>query len=221
MFTFGSGDWTVIGVVSDVAHEARGEFGARVYLSHSQFGTNRNWALTYIVKASLPPSDLFDMARRELASADGALVLYQPRTMNDVLGRQISKDKFVLILMAAFASVALSLAAVGIYGVLSYSVNQRVHEIGIRMALGARATQVRGIVVGQAAMVAGFGMVAGLAGAFGLSRLMQSLLFEVNTTDPMVFGAVAGVLAVVATVAGYLPARRATRIDPMVALRRE
>ena len=152
---------------------------------------------------------------------DGALVLYQPRTMNDVLGRQIAKDKFVLILMAVFATVALSLAAVGIYGVLSYSVNQRVHEIGIRMALGARATQVRGIVVSQAALVAGLGMTAGLAGAYGLSRFMQSLLFEVTVTDPMVFGGVPALLAVVAFVAGYLPARRATKIDPMVALRRE
>ncbi|KPJ94432.1 MAG: hypothetical protein AMS18_03690 [Gemmatimonas sp. SG8_17] len=221
VFTFGSGEWTVIGVVSDVAHEARGEFGPRVYLSHSQFGTNRNWALTYIVKTSVPPRDFFDLARRELTSTDGGLVLYQPRTMKDVIGRQIAKDKFVLILMAVFAAVALSLAAVGIYGVLSYSVNQRVHEIGIRMALGARATQVRGIVVGQAALVAGFGMAAGLAGAFGLSRLMRSLLFEVTVTDPMVFGGVAALLGVVAVVAGYIPARRATKIDPIVALRRE
>jgi len=100
-------------------------------------------------------------------------------------------------------------------------VNQRVHEIGIRMALGARATQVRSIVVGQAALVAGFGMAAGLAGAFGLSRFMQSLLFEVTVTDPVVFGGVAVLLGVVAVVAGYIPARRATKIDPMVALRRE
>jgi predicted permease len=221
VFTFGSVDRTVIGVVNDVAHEARGEFGTRVYLTHSQFGTNRNWALTYIVNTTVPPGDLFDMARRELASTDGALVLYQPRTMTDILGRQVAKDKFVLTLMAVFASVALSLAAVGIYGVLSYSVNQRVHEIGIRMALGARAAQVRGIVVGQAALVAGFGMAAGLAGAFGLSRFMQSLLFEVTVTDPVVFGGVAVVLGAVAVVAGYIPARRATKIDPMVALRRE
>jgi putative ABC transport system permease protein len=141
--------------------------------------------------------------------------------MTDILGRQVAKDKFVLILMAVFAGVALSLAAVGIYGVLSYSVNQRVHEIGIRIALGARAAQVRGIVVGQAALVAGFGMAAGLAGAFGLSRFMQSLLFEVTVTDPVVFGGVAVVLSAVAVVAGYIPARRATKIDPMVALRRE
>ncbi len=221
-FGFGGSDqFTVIGVVNDVAHEARGEFGPRVYLTHSQYGTNRNWALTYVVKTSAPVRDFLDMARRELASTDGALVLYQPRTMTDILGRQVAKDKFVLILMAVFAGVALSLAAVGIYGVLSYSVNQRVHEIGIRMALGARAAQVRGIVVGQAALVAGFGMAAGLAGAFGLSRFMQSLLFEVTVTDPVVFGGVAVVLSAVAVVAGYIPARRATKIDPMVALRRE
>jgi putative ABC transport system permease protein len=221
VFTFGSSGFTVVGVVSDVAHETRGEFGPRVYLTHSQYGTDRNWALAYIVKTSTPAADFFDMARRELASMDGALVLYQPHTMTGVLGRQIAKDRFVLTLMAAFAGVALSLVAVGIYGVLSYSVNQRVHEIGIRMALGARAAQVRGIVVGQAMLVAGFGMAAGLAGAFGLSRFMRSLLFEVTVTDPTVFAGVALLLGLVAVVAGYIPARRATKIDPMVALRRE
>jgi len=220
-FTFGSVYFTVIGVVSDVAHEARGEFGPRVYLTHSQYGPERNWALTYIVKTSTPPGDFFDMARRELASIDGALVLYQPRTMTDVLGRQTAKDRFVLTLMAIFATIALSLAAVGIYGVLSYSVNQRVHEIGIRMALGARAAQVRGMVVGHAAWVSGFGVVVGLGGAFGLSRFMQSLLFEVKVTDPTVFMGVAAVLGAVAVAAGYIPARRATKIDPMAALRRE
>jgi predicted permease len=221
-FTFGGGvEYTVIGVVSDVAHEARGEFGPRIYLTHSQYGPNRNWALTYIVKTSAPAQDLFDMARRELTATDGALVLYQPRTMNDVLARQVAEDGFVLTLMAIFAGVALSLAAVGVYGVLSYSVNQRVHEIGIRMALGAKATQVRGIVVGQAALVAGCGMAAGLAGAFSLSRFMQSLLFEVTATDPLVFGGVAVLLGIVVLVAGYVPARRATKVDPMVALRLE
>jgi ABC-type antimicrobial peptide transport system permease subunit len=123
--------------------------------------------------------------------------------------------------MALFATVALLLAAVGIYGVLSYSVSQRVHEIGIRMALGARAPQVWRIVAGQTAAVAGSGMTVGLLGAYGLSRAMSSLVFEVSVTDPIVFGAVASLLGAVAAAAGFLPARRATRIDPMIALRRE
>jgi putative ABC transport system permease protein len=211
----------VIGVVSDVAHDARGDFGPRVYLTHSQFGTDRNWALTYIIKTSAPPRDFLDMARRELASTDGSLVLVQPRRMSDVLGRQVAEDRFVLTLMAIFAGVALSLVAVGIYGVLSYSVNQRVHEIGIRMALGARTSQVRGIVVGQTALVAGCGMAVGLTGAFGFSRLIRSLLFEITATDPVVFGGAAVLIVVVAIVASYLPARRATKIDPVVALREE
>jgi predicted permease len=220
-FTFGSGEFRVIGVVSDVAHDARGDFGPRVYLTHSQFGTDRNWALTYIIKTSAPPRDFLDMARRELASTDGSLVLVQPRRMSDVLGRQVAEDRFVLTLMAIFAGVALSLVAVGIYGVLSYSVNQRVHEIGIRMALGARTSQVRGIVVGQTALVAGCGMAVGLTGAFGFSRLIRSLLFEITATDPVVFGGAAVLIVVVAIVASYLPARRATKIDPVVALREE
>jgi predicted permease len=220
-FSTGAGEFTVIGVVDDVAHEARGEFGPRIYLTHSQYGPNRNWAMTYLVKTSVPVAALVTLARRELASVDGALVLHQPRTMNDVIGRQVAKDRFALTLMAIFAGVALSLAAVGIYGVLSYSVNQRVREIGIRMALGARAEQVRGIVVRQVALVGGLGMTVGLAGAFGLSRFMRSLLFEVTVTDPVVFGGVAMLLGVVAIVAAYVPARRATKIDPMVALRVE
>jgi ABC-type antimicrobial peptide transport system permease subunit len=192
-----------------------------VYLSHSQFGTDRNWAMTYLLKTTGDPVAVFDMARSELAAVDPALVLYNPRTMNSVLQRQIARDRFALSLMALFATVALLLAAVGIYGVLSYSVSQRVHEIGIRMALGARAPQVWRIVAGQTAAVAGSGMTVGLLGAYGLSRAMSSLVFEVSVTDPIVFGAVASLLGAVAAAAGFLPARRATRIDPMIALRRE
>ena len=123
--------------------------------------------------------------------------------------------------MVVFAAVALSLAAVGVYGVLSYTVSQRTHEIGVRMALGARPGQVRAIIMGHGISVAGIGMIIGLAGAFGLSRLLESLVFGVSTQDPTVFVGVAVVLAFVVIAAGYVPARRATRVDPLDALRSE
>ena len=122
---------------------------------------------------------------------------------------------------SAFFSGSQSSLAVGVYGVLSYTVLQRTHEIGVRMALGARPAQVRGIVMARGATVAGIGMLIGLAGAFTLSRLLESIVFGVSTKDPMVFVGVAFLLALVVLVAGYVPARRATRVDPLEALRSE
>jgi ABC-type antimicrobial peptide transport system permease subunit len=177
--------------------------------------------MTYVVKTSVPVGELFEFARRELTSMDGALVMHDPKTLNEVLGVQLARDRFVLTLMAIFACVAVSLAAVGIYGVLAYSVNQRVHEIGIRMALGARGGRVRAIVVGQTAAVVGLGMATGLAGAFGFSRFLQSLLFEVSVRDPVVFATVPPLLAAVAMVSMLIPAHKATRVDPVNALTAE
>lgn len=141
--------------------------------------------------------------------------------MTTVMAREIARDRFALMLMGVFAAVALALAAIGVYGVLSYLVSQRTSEIGIRMALGARASQVRAMVLGQAALWTGIGIAVGLAGAFGLSRLLDSMVFGVSVTDPVIFGSVAVGLGVIAIVAGYVPARRATQVDPMHALRNE
>ena len=138
-----------------------------------------------------------------------------------VVARHRARDQFTLLLMVVFSAVALCLAAVGVYGVLSYTVTQRTHEIGVRVALGARPAQVRRIVMMRGVRVAGVGMLVGLSGAFGLSSLLQSLVFEVSTQDPTVFLAVPVVLGMVVLVAGYLPARRATKVDPLDALRSE
>jgi len=173
------------------------------------------------VKTATAPALLFGTARAELTALDPALVLYHPRSMDSVLGRHHARDQFTLLLMVVFACVALCLAAVGVYGVLSYTVSQRTHEIGVRMALGARPAQVRGIVMVRGAIVAGVGMLIGLAGAFALSRLLESIVFGVSTKDPMVFLSVAIVLAFVVLAAGYIPARRATKVDPLEALRSE
>jgi ABC-type antimicrobial peptide transport system permease subunit len=139
--------------------------------------------------------------------------------MESVLGDHRARHEFTLVLMGLFAAVALSLAAVGIYGVLAYTVTQRTREIGVRMALGAHAAHVRRLVVGEGLLVAGLGMIAGIAGALGLSTFLRSLVFEVSPRDPVVLAAVVGVLAVVVAFAAYIPARRATRIDPLEAMR--
>jgi hypothetical protein len=220
-FRTGGREFTIVGVVGDVATDATGATFATAYLSHGQFADDRNWTLTYVVKTTLPPDQIVEPARRELARIDPALVLYQPRAMDTVVARHRARERFTLLLMATFASVALSLAAVGVYGVLSYVVTQRTHEIGVRMALGARPAQVRAIVLRQGLIVAGIGMGVGLAGAFALSRLLQTLAFGVSTRDPLVFVSVALVLGTVVVAAGYIPARRATRVDPLHALRTE
>jgi putative ABC transport system permease protein len=141
--------------------------------------------------------------------------------MEQVVAASVTQPRFFAGLIAAFAGIALLLAALGIYGVMSYSVTQRTHEMGIRAALGARQRDLLRMVVGQGMLLAAIGLGVGLAGAFGLTRLLTSMLFGVGATDPLTFAAVSLLLAAVAFAASYLPARRAARVDPMVALRYE
>jgi putative ABC transport system permease protein len=209
----------VIGVVGNVAYDERGSRSDHVYLSHTQFASNRNWPLSYVVRTNGAPERVIAPARTALASIDPALVLHLPQTMESLLGDHRARQEFTLLLMGLFAAVALSLAAVGIYGVLAYTVTQRTREIGVRMALGAHAAHVRRLVVSEGMLVAGLGMFAGLAGAFGLATFLRSLVFEVSPRDPVVYAAVAGVLTLVVGLAAYIPTRRATRIDPVEALR--
>ncbi len=143
------------------------------------------------------------------------------RTMEDVVSRSTSRQRFNLLLMTVFATAALFLAAIGIYGLMAYSVEQRTQEIGIRMALGAAAPAIRRMVVLQGMRLALAGVAVGLAGAFGLTRLLSAFLFGVQARDPAVFTAVAVLLSAVSLAAVWLPAHRATRIDPVIALRYE
>jgi putative ABC transport system permease protein len=158
---------------------------------------------------------------RELHSVDGQMPVSRVRTMEQVISEAVSRQNFNMVLLSIFAGVALVLAAMGIYGVMSYSVQQRTQEIGIRMALGATPGRMLKLVLSQGMKLAGVGVALGLALAYGATRLLASLLFGVKASDPLTFGVVAGILTLAALLAAYIPARRATAVDPAMALRYE
>jgi putative ABC transport system permease protein len=159
--------------------------------------------------------------RRQALAIDPDQPVFSMRTMERRLAESIAPRRFQMMLFGVFAAVALALAAVGIYGVIAHSVSLRAHEIGIRMALGAKPRDVSRMVVAQGMRLALVGLAIGLTGALALTRVMASLLFSVGPTDPATFAVVSTLLAGVAFLATYLPARRATRVDPMIALRHE
>jgi putative ABC transport system permease protein len=219
---------TVVGVARNAV---RGEWAAppeeelfvpflqtRAYLERASTGFAY---LTLAVRASGDPAALASPIRRVVASLDRGAPVSQVQTMDEVVAAATAAPRFHLLLLGAFAGLALLLAALGIYGVMSYTVSRRTNEIGIRMALGARPADVRWLIVGQGMAVVLAGAAAGLVGALALTRLMSSLLYGVGASDPATFLAVSLVLGAVALAASYLPARRATRIDPLAALRCE
>ena len=214
-------DWhQIVGVVDDVKYNGLAdEVQPALYLAVAQ-APSRD--LSLIVKTDVAdPLNLVASVRSEIWKIDRELPIAQIRTLDDRLAGATAQPRFRTTLIALFAVIALLLACIGIYGVMSYAVTQRTHEIGIRVALGARTMNVLGLVLGNGATLAIAGVALGLAGAFGLTRLMTTLLFEVKPTDPMTFAIVAIVLLVVALIACYLPALRATKVDPLVALRCE
>jgi putative ABC transport system permease protein len=213
----------IIGVVGDVALGPRLPVRGYVYHSHSQFAADRNWDLTQAVaidrsRAADVPA-LLASIRGELSRIDPALVLYQPQMLDEVIGGGVAQDRFALMLVAAFAVLAVALAAIGIYSVLSYAVSRRRREIGIRMALGAPKGALRSMIVGDGARLAGIGVAIGWVAAFGAARLLRSMLFEVSASEPLTFAAAAGLLVGVAVTASALPAIAATRTDPLDAVR--
>jgi putative ABC transport system permease protein len=159
--------------------------------------------------------------RREIQAVDKDQAVFKVTTLEQLMGDSILFRRFFMVLLLVFAGLALTLAAVGIYGVMSYVTSQRTHEIGIRMALGAQASDVRKLIIGNGMLLALIGVTAGLAGSFALTRLLAGLLFGVSATDAVTFLIVSIVLIVVALFACYIPARRAAKVDPLVALRYE
>jgi putative ABC transport system permease protein len=177
--------------------------------------------LTLVVRTNGGPAVLAPDVRGAIRSLDKNIPISEIQTMDQVVGEATGQSRFYMVLLGVFATVALVLAGVGIYGVMSYSVSRRTHEIGVRMALGAQGRDVLRLVVFQGIVQALAGVAVGLAGALALSRLMAGLLYGTRPTDPATFAAVVVVLSCVAVAASYIPARRATKVDPIVALRYE
>jgi putative ABC transport system permease protein len=179
------------------------------------------WFLTSWIVRTDGPVDLSAALRNAVKEIDPQIPVARIRPLNDVISASVSSEHFLMMLMGGFAGLALVLTAVGIYGVLSYQVSQRTQEIGIRMALGASSRDVLKLIVGQGIRLAVAGVAVGLIASYFSTRLMESLLFGVSTRDPFTFVIVPLILTGVALVACFVPARRATRVDPMVALRYE
>ncbi|HKS41991.1 MAG TPA: ABC transporter permease [Blastocatellia bacterium] len=210
----------VVGIVRRVKMDGLNEDSNRVQ-SYYPFRQLAFGGMTVVVKTSAEPVSIVSAVRQQVLSVDPDQPIYNVNTMEQLRADSIEQEKLNLTLLGIFAAVALILAAVGIYGVMAYSVTQRTHEIGIRMALGARQSDVLGMVIRQGMKLAMGGLVIGIGGAWLATRAMASLLFGVSATDTVTFIAVPIVLAVVALVACAVPARRATKVDPMIALRYE
>jgi len=209
--------FTVVGVVGDVRHTALNQESPAIYYPST---TGRVWPLMdIVVRTDVPPESILAGVRQKVHELDAELPISNVRPMQDWVSLNAAQPRLNAILLAVFAAVALLIAAIGIYGVLAYSVNQRTREIGLRMALGAPRRRVLGQIVREGMVVGLAGIGIGLAGALALSRALASLVFGVEVRDPITFGAVAAVLAVVAFAACIFPARNASRVDPMVALR--
>ena len=211
----------VVGVVADV--RPRGlelEVKPQIYLPYAQKPTSAPF-VTFTVRTESSPLTLTGVVEKEIRSLDKDLPVANVRTMEQIVAASLARQRLTMLLLGVFACVAVALASVGIYGVVSYSVSQRTHELGIRVALGARGKDVLALVLGQGVRLAFAGVTLGLVGAFWLTGLLKDLLFGVGATDPLTFAAVALLSVALALAACYLPARRAAKVDPMVVLRYE
>jgi putative ABC transport system permease protein len=210
----------IIGVAADELHDTlQAELHPGMYLPYAQ--ADKSLPLILLLRSSRDPAQVVSAVRQQVRELDAQLPVYDVKTMNQVLSTAVARPRFMTFLLVVFAAVAVLLATVGIYGVMSYTVMQNTRELGIRLALGAQATDIFKLVVGKGLILILFGVLIGAAGAFGLTRLMTSLLYGVTATDPLTFISVSLTLVVVALLACYIPARRATRVDPLVALRYE
>jgi putative ABC transport system permease protein len=209
---------TIVGVVGDVRNKPDTEPEPEIYLPYLQAGMTH---MVFVVRTARNPMRWAATVRSQIASVDKDQPTHDLMTLEELQAKSLTPQRVNMILLCTFAVLGLALASVGIYGVVSYSVSQRTHEIGVRMALGAERGDVLKIMVGQGLRSVLIGTAVGVAASFGLTRFLQSMLFGVKPTDPVTFVTVSLVLLVVAWLASYIPARRATKVDPMVALRYE
>src|SRR6185436_5403956 len=209
----------IVGVVGDTKASLDAEPEPQMYVPYAQ---DSGWGgMSLVIRTSGDPLNTAAAARSEIRALDKAIPVFNVKTMNDVLATSVAPQRMSMLLLTAFAGVALLLAMIGIYGVTAYYVTQRTQEIGIRIALGAQVGDVMKLVLKNGMALAIAGVALGLAGAFAVTRLMSSLLFGVKPTDAFTFAAVSVCLLLTALLASYIPARRATKVDPLVALRYE
>jgi len=210
---------TIVGVVGDVRHRGlKLAAPAEIYLPHVQ---EPQAVMTLVVAADGDPAPLAPALREQIRAFDRDLPVAQMRSIEDVLRESVGGERFDALLLGTIGTIGVGLALLGIYGVMSYSVARRTREIGIRTALGAQSSDVLSLVLGRAVVLTALGLAAGLAGSFALTGLLSTLLFEVTPTDAATFTIVSVLIGGVSMLASYLPARRALRVDPSVALRPE
>jgi len=209
----------IIGIVKDTLHQGLdSKPRAMTYWPHPELAYS---GMSLVIRAEGDPLGLAAGVQREVQSIDHDQPIAEIRTMDQLFAASIARSRFSTLLLAIFAGVAMVLASVGIYGVMSYTVTQRTHEMGIRLALGAQPLDVLRLIVGRGMLLAFTGVALGVGGAFALTRLLESLLFNVSATDPLTFASIAIIVVVIALLSCYIPARRASRVDPAIALRYE
>jgi putative ABC transport system permease protein len=214
-----AGNLTIVGVVGDIRSDGFDAAGApHIYLSEPQSPAYNS--VVYL-RTAANPGALSEAIRREVQAVDQSIPVFGIQTMDDVVAKNLAARRFALEILGIFAIVAFLLACVGIYGVMAYTLSQRTGEIGLRMALGAQRSDVLKTILGEAALIVVVGVGAGLFGSVMLTGFLQTMLFEIKPTDPITFTALTILLAGVALMASFIPARRASRIDPLVALRHE
>ena len=212
----GNGVRTIVGVAGDIRFISLLEPPKPTfYVAHAQNPTTR---MQFIVK-SPNAAMLANSVRAALHRIDREQPILAVRTLEEMRSQSLASQRFMLVLTGMLAALALTLAAVGIYSIMSYTVTQRTSEIGIRMSLGAEARDIFRLIVGQAAKLVGVGILAGVVVALGATRIMTSLLYGITATDPVTFVSICAIIGVIALVASYMPAYRATRVDPLVAIR--
>jgi putative ABC transport system permease protein len=209
----------IVGIVGDV--KQYGLARPATWQTYEPFRRMPFPAATLVVRTQNNPMALSGAIRNEVLAIDREQPVSRIQTLDQVVSGSVQRDRFLMLLLGVFAAVALILAAVGLYGVMNYAVTQRTHEIGIRMALGASGGNVVKLIVGHGMMLTSIGVATGLAGAFAVTRVMATLLYEVSATDSLTFAGIAVLLSCVALVACLAPARRAIKVDPMQALRHE
>jgi putative ABC transport system permease protein len=209
----------VIGVVGDAKHYWLDEEAQpQMYEAYSQ---SPGIFATVVVRTTVEPMSLAEPVRQAVWKVDGDQPMWKVRTLESLIERSVADKRFLMVLMGVFAALALALTVIGLYGVMSYAVSQRTQEIGVRMALGAGARNIHRMVLRQGMTLVSIGVAVGLVASWLLTRLMANLLFGVSATDPLTFSSIPSLLAVVALLACWIPARRATKVDPIVALRYE